>query len=100
MYAIFLNIKNITKGFAKISQGGTYFTITDIKIIAKYAIETLADKVILVHNHPSGDCKPSEEDKKITKKLYEALNLFDIELLDHIIVSENNYFSFEENGLI
>ena len=97
-FILLLNRANNTTGFAKISQGGTDGTVVDIKIIAKYAVESLSSAVIICHNHPSGNIKPSEADINITKKIKDALLLLDISLTDHIILSENNYYSFADNG--
>ena len=97
-FILLLNRANNTTGFAKISQGGTAGTVVDIKIIAKYAVESLSSAVIICHNHPSGNVKPSEADINITKKIKDALLLLDIRLTDHIILSENNYYSFADNG--
>ena len=97
-FILLLNRANNTTGFAKISQGGTAGTVVDIKIIAKYAVESLSSAVIICHNHPSGNIKPSEADINITKKIKDALLLLDISLTDHIILSENNYYSFSDNG--
>lgn len=97
-FIICLNRSNVTIGWSKISQGGTCGTIVDIKIIAKIAIDSLAQAVILVHNHPSGSLEPSKEDDNITKKISEALKLFDIRVLDHLIISEDNYYSYAKNN--
>ena len=97
-FILLLNRANNTTGFAKISQGGTAGTVVDIKIIAKYAVDSLSPNVIICHNHPSGNIKPSEADINITKKIKDALLLLDISLTDHIILSENNYYSFADNG--
>jgi len=97
-FILLLNRANNTTGFAKISQGGTAGTCVDIKIIAKYAIESLSSSVIICHNHPSGNITPSEVDINITKKIKDALLLLDIRLTDHIILSENDYYSFADNG--
>jgi DNA repair protein RadC len=99
-FILIVNRANTTIGFAKISQGGTAGTVIDVKIIAKYCIEGLAHGVILAHNHPSGNIKPSEQDKQITSTTKNALSLFDIKVLDHIILTEDNYFSFSDEGLI
>lgn len=93
-FVIMLNQANNTIGFAKISQGGTTGTYVDVKLIAKYALESLATQIILVHNHPSGTLKASEADKKITERIKGALELFEIRVLDHIILTEDGYFSF------
>ena len=100
MFIILLNRANNTTSFAKISQGGVIGTFADIKIIAKYAVEGLACSVILIHNHPSGNVQPSESDKVLTKKVREALKLLDIDLLDHVIISKDNHFSFSDNGIL
>jgi len=83
-----------------ISKGGLVSTIVDARIICKTAIENNASGIILSHNHPSGQTQPSQEDKNITKKLKDALKLFDINLYDHIIVGDQKYFSFNDEGLL
>ena len=93
-----LNRANNTTGFAKISQGGTAGTVVDIKIIAKYAVDSLSSSVIICHNHPSGNKQPSDADLNITRKIKDALLLLDIKLVDHIIITENDFFSFADNG--
>ena len=70
------------------------------RIIAKHALEFGAAKVILSHNHPSGLCEPSNADKNITKQIQKALELFDIRVLDHIIIAGNDNYSFANNGLV
>jgi DNA repair protein RadC len=101
-FILCLNRANITQGFAKISQGGTAGTVADIKIIAKYAVDSLSSAIILAHNHPSGNSTPSESDKLLTLKAINAMKLLDITVLDHIIITPDpaNYFSFADNGLI
>lgn len=97
-FMILLNRANNTTSFAKISQGGTIGTVVDIKIICKYAVEGLANGIILVHNHPSGNVNPSEADKDITKKIKNALLLLDITLYDHVIISFEKHYSFADDG--
>lgn len=99
-YIFLMDNQNNIKGFVKISQGGITGTNVDIRLIAKYAIETLATRVILVHNHPSGTLMPSREDKTFTQNVSKALELFDIRLVDHLILTEDDYYSFSDNGLI
>jgi len=99
-FLLLLNNQNNTIGYAKISQGGVCGTVVDVKIVCKYAIESLSTRVILCHNHPSGALSPSRADKVITRKLKEGLKLFDIEILDHIILTENSYFSFADEGIL
>ncbi|MBI2270485.1 MAG: DNA repair protein RadC [Bacteroidetes bacterium] len=83
-----------------ISRGGVSGTVVDSKIIFKSAVENLACSVILCHNHPSGNTKPSEQDIQITKKLKEAGRLLEIPVLDHVIVSETGYYSFADEGMM
>ena len=97
-FILLLNRQNVTTGFAKISQGGTAGTCVDIKIIAKYAVDSLSSAVIICHNHPSGNKQPSDADLNITKKIKDALLLLDIKLIDHIIITENDFYSFADNG--
>ena len=97
-FILLLNRANITTGFAKISQGGTAGTVVDIKIIAKYAVDSLSPNIIICHNHPSGNKQPSDADLNITRKIKDALLLLDIQLIDHIIITENDFYSFADNG--
>lgn len=83
-----------------ISKGGVSGTVVDVRIICKTAIENYASGVILSHNHPSGQVQPSMEDRSITKKLKEALAFFDVKLLDHIIIGDGRYFSFNDEGYL
>jgi DNA repair protein RadC len=99
-FILLLNRSNTTIGYAKISQGGIVGTVIDTTIIAKYCVEALAKSVILCHNHPSGALIPSEADKVITKKIVEALKVFDCAVLDHIILTEESYYSFADDGLM
>ena len=97
-WIILLNRANqIIKPIA-ISQGGVSGTVADSKIIFKYAIEALASSIILVHNHPSGNTKPSEADLKLTKKLKEAGTLLEIPVLDHLIYTDLGYLSMADEG--
>ena len=98
MFMLLLNSALETIGYVKISQGGTAGTVVDQKIIAKYAIDSLASSVILVHNHPSGNLTSSEADKRLTRKIQDGLNLFDIKLYDHIIISSDGYRSMMDEG--
>lgn len=83
-----------------VSTGGITGTVVDIKIILKHAIELTSSAIVLSHNHPSGNLTPSEADISITKKLVNAAKFLDIQLLDHIIVGDNDYYSFADNGMI
>jgi DNA repair protein RadC len=97
-FVIFLDRSKNTKGYAKISQGGTSGTVIDIKILYYLVITCLADSIILVHNHPSGNLQPSNQDKDITNKIKNALSYSDISLVDHIIITDKSYYSFADEG--
>ena len=97
---VFLNRANCVKHFEVISEGGITGTVADPRIIMKKALSEDAVALILFHNHPSGNLKPSRADEQITTKIAEAARLFDIRVLDHLIVSEEGYFSFADEGLI
>jgi DNA repair protein RadC len=96
-FILLLNNANVTIGYAKISQGGITGTVVDTRIIAKYAIESLATGVILAHNHPSGNLKPSNADIEITKKIEAGLKIFDITLLDHMIITDKDFSLINKN---
>jgi len=83
-----------------ISQGGVSGTVADPKIIFNHALNHLASSVVLIHNHPSGNLKPSETDKRLTKQLFEAGKLLEIAVLDHLIYTNNGYFSFADENLL
>jgi DNA repair protein RadC len=85
---------------ARVSQGGVTGTVVDAKLIVKRAVERLCTSIIVVHNHPSGVARPSENDLKLTRKLESAAALFDIALLDHVIITPGECFSFRREGLI
>jgi DNA repair protein RadC len=99
-WVLFLNRSNRVINRMKLSQGGISGTVTDVRLAMKKAIEYLASGIIVCHNHPSGNLNPSESDSKITQKIKEAGNLLDIQLLDHLIISEKEYYSFADNGLL
>ncbi|OQP66755.1 RadC family protein [Niastella populi] len=96
----YLNRANRINHFEVISKGGITGTIADPRIILKRALLEDAVSLILCHNHPSGSLKPSKADQDLTQKLKDASKLFDISLFDHIIVSENGYFSFADAGIL
>ena len=97
-FMVTLNRANNTTGYVKISQGGVFSTVVDIKIIAKYAIGSLCSNVIVLHNHPSGALEPSKNDDDMTKKVQKALELFEIKILDHLIISNDGYYSYADSG--
>jgi len=98
VFIILLNRANNTTSFVKISQGGIIGTVADIKLILKYTVEGLASGVILVHNHPSGNVRPSEADNVLTKKVKDALRLLDTDLFDHVIITKDSHYSFADDG--
>lgn len=87
-------------GDQRVSQGGIHGTVADPKVIFKKALDHRASSVILCHNHPSGQLRPSEEDIKLTRKLTEGGRLLDITIQDHLIVTSTGYFSFADNGMM
>ncbi len=97
-WIILLNRGNKVISTQKISQGGISGTVIDVRLILKSALDQLASSIILCHNHPSGNIKPSHQDIRITQKLKEAGKVMDIPVLDHIIVTENGYYSFADEG--
>ena len=99
-WVLFLNQANKIISSHKISQGGQNSTIIDVKIIIKMALEKNALAIILSHNHPSGNRQPSNTDISITNRIQNAASLFDIKVLDHIIIADNKYYSFADNELI
>ncbi len=97
-WIILLNRANCVIKKQKISQGGVAGTIADAKIIFKYALEETASGIIFVHNHPSGNLQPSQEDIFLTQKLKDGAKLLDITVFDHVIFADNGYYSFVDNG--
>ncbi len=97
---LLLNRANQVIKEVALSKGGITGTVVDISLAAKAAIEVNSCAVVVAHNHPSGQIEPSEHDRQVTKKLREAFKLFDISLLDHLIIGEMKYFSFADEGLI
>lgn len=94
---ITLDRANKVTGWARISSGGRAATVVDAALVAKFAVDSLASGVILAHNHPSGNNLPSVQDDNLTRKLNDALALFDIKVLDHIIVTpSDNYYSYKD----
>ena len=97
---MYLNRANKVNHFEIISEGGITGTVADPRVILRKALEQDAVNIILCHNHPSGSLKPSRADEVLTKKIKEAATLFDIQVLDHIIVSEEGYYSFADEGIL
>lgn len=99
-YAIYLNNALIPIDITHISTGTVNLSLVDIQKIVRYALINNAVNVIVAHNHPSGNLIPSEEDLRITQKIKEALKLLNIQLLDHLIIYQNQYYSFAEKGIL
>ena len=95
-----LNNANKVVGFYKISSGGMTGTIVDVRMIFTTALKSLATSIILAHNHPSGKLIPSESDKILTRKIKDAGKLLDIQILDHLIINDESYFSFSTAGIL
>lgn len=98
MYALYLNNALETVAFQLLGEGSITACIVDIRLLCKGALDNLAVRVVLCHNHPSGNLKPSPSDLKLTEKCKKALDVFDITLLDHIILTEDGFYSFANEG--
>lgn len=99
-WALYLTSSNRIIERQRVSQGGVQATVVDHRLIVKRALELLSTHIILVHNHPSGAASPSDADKVLTRKIKEAAALFDIQLLDHIIISSEGHFSLRREGMM
>jgi len=97
-WVLLLNKSNRIIERIKVSQGGVGGTVVDPKLVLKHAVERLASAVIVIHNHPSGNPQPSDKDIALTEKLKNAAQLFDITLLDHVIITDGDCYSFADNG--
>ena len=97
---LLMNRSNAVLGIIAVSKGGISGTVTDVRIVLQAALKSNASGLIACHNHPSGSLNPSESDSKITQKIKEAGNVMDIQLLDHLIITAEDYYSFADNGLL
>jgi len=97
-YILMLNSANQVLGWSKISEGGTSGTVVDIKIVFQHALLAHASSIIVAHNHPSGNLKPSQADIQITRKLKEAGIVLEIPVLDHLIITRSGYHSLADSG--
>ena len=96
-----LNNANKVKGIYEVSTGGITGTLVDLRLVFAVILKSLTTAVILAHNHPSGTLRPSEADKRLIEKIINAAILFDIKILDHLIITpDGNYFSFADEGFI
>jgi len=100
LFLLMLNRGNVTVGFVKISQGGVSSTTADMKMIIRYVTTSLASAIIIAHNHPSGKLRPSDNDIALTRKIKEALNILEVKVLDHLILSDKDYYSFSDEGIL
>ena len=99
-WIMYLNRANRLLAKERLSKGGISATVVDVKLIIKNALERLASALSLVHNHPSGNPNPGEHDRVHTKRISEAAAMFDITLLDHLIIAGDSYYSFADEGLL
>ncbi|MFN8275973.1 MAG: DNA repair protein RadC [Chitinophagales bacterium] len=97
---VFLNRRLALLGYHRLSVGGQSGTVADVKLIVKLAIERMAASIVVAHNHPSGTLHPSDADIALTKNIVQACACVDIVVNDHLIVAENSYFSFADQGLL
>jgi len=99
-HVILLSKNNAIIKAVNVSKGGVGTTIVDVKVLFKIALENLASGIVLAHNHPSGNLQPSQEDILITQKIKEGATLLDISVLDHIIFTNDGYYSFADEGIL
>jgi len=97
-YVLYMNRANKVLGYRCISQGGISGTVVDPKAVFQAALLANASSLIMAHNHPSGNMQPSEADNKLTKKLIAAGKVLDIDVLDHLILDTNNFYSYADQG--
>lgn len=95
---LLLDRSNRVLGYQLLSKGGTTGTIADLKLIFSVALEALASAIIIAHNHPSGNLKPSDADIRLTERIKQVGNQLDIPLLDHIILTKESFYSFADEG--
>lgn len=100
MWIVLLNRASKLIEVSRLSQGGMAGTVVDVRLLMKRALDCSASAIIMAHNHPSGNVEPSDDDKAITQRVAQAAKLFDISLLDHIIVGNERYYSFAQSGMI
>ncbi len=98
---LLLDNSHKVKGIYEISKGGITGTLVDVRILFAVILKTLSTSVILSHNHPSGNMQVGEADRKVTKKIQKAAQLFDVKVLDHVILApDGSYYSFSDNGIL
>lgn len=99
-WVVFLSRSNRVKLARRVSMGGTTATVVDVKIIMKWAVDSLCEGMILAHNHPSGTLQPSVQDIELTRKIKSACDIFGIRLLDHLIIANSKFYSFRDQGTL
>ncbi len=99
-YVLLLNRANKILGYYQVSSGGISGTVVDQRIVFQAALKANASSLILAHNHPSGQLRPSQADIDLTRKIKAAGEIMDISVLDHLIMTEESYYSFADEGLI
>lgn len=100
VWAIFVNQNNKVLHFSQMTSGGITGSMVDVRTLYKTALEHFATGIFLAHNHPSGNLRPSEDDRRITKQVVEAGKIMNIILIDHLILNQTSYFSFADEGLL
>lgn len=95
---ILLNRNNRLLGVRSISEGGMAGTVVDVRLIFSIALKTAAHSIVIAHNHPSGNLNPSESDITLTKKIRDAGKILDISILDHLIITKDDFYSFADNN--
>lgn len=99
-YVLFLNRNNQVLGCHQVSKGGFTGTVVDIRVIFQIALKACATSIICLHNHPSGNLTPSDADQQITDKVKQAGKFLEIQLLDHLIITSERYYSFADEGIL
>lgn len=98
-WAIFLNQNNKILTTERLTQGGINQSVVDVRVLFKKALELSATAIIVAHNHPSGNLLPSESDRQITEKIRAAGSIMNVQLLDHLIITQNDFYSFNDEGI-
>ena len=99
-YILFLNRNNQLLGVHQVSKGGFTGTVVDIRVIFQVALKVCATSIIAIHNHPSGNLTPSDADHQLTQRIKDAGKFLDIQLLDHLIITSETFFSFADEGVL
>lgn len=97
-WVVLLSRSNSVTGEFRVSDGGTTATVVDIKLLMKQVVDRLAESIVLVHNHPSGNMIPSAQDCDLTRRIKGACDLFGIRVLDHVIIGPDSFYSFQDEG--